>query len=71
MCNFGTGYYEEQFCEIILKDQWLWRKCCEDKEISFKDNSIFGSGGHVNCSAGLNILINFDRRASCLKISLI
>ena len=22
------GYYEEQFCEIILNlDQWFWRKC--------------------------------------------
>ena len=29
LCNFGKGYYEEQFCEIILNfDHWLWRKCC-------------------------------------------
>ena len=28
LCNFGRGYYEEQFCKIILNlDQWLWRKC--------------------------------------------
>ena len=28
LCNFGRGYYEEQFCEIILNlDKWLWRKC--------------------------------------------
>ena len=27
-CNFGTGYYEEQFCEIILNyDQWFRRRC--------------------------------------------
>ena len=27
LCNFGKPYYEEQFCEIILKlDQWLGRK---------------------------------------------
>ena len=24
LCNFGTGYYEEQFCEIILNlGQWF------------------------------------------------
>ena len=24
MCNFGRGYQEEQFCEIILNlDQWF------------------------------------------------
>ena len=29
LCNFGRGYYEEEFCEMILNlDQWLWRKCC-------------------------------------------
>ena len=29
LCNFSRGYYEEQFCEIILNlDQRLWRKCC-------------------------------------------
>ena len=27
LCNFGRGYYEEQFCEIILNlDQWF-RRC--------------------------------------------
>ena len=28
LCNFGKGYYEEQFCEIILNlDQWFRRRC--------------------------------------------
>ena len=28
MCNFGRGYYEEQFCEIILNlSQWFRRRC--------------------------------------------
>ena len=28
LCNFDRGYYEEQFCEIILNlDQWVRRKC--------------------------------------------
>ena len=27
LCNFGIGYHEEQFCEIILiLDQWF-RRC--------------------------------------------
>ena len=26
LCNFGRGYYEEQFCKIILNlDQWFRR----------------------------------------------
>ena len=26
--HFGKGYYEEQFCEIILNlDQWFRRRC--------------------------------------------
>ena len=28
LCNFGRGYYEEQFCEIILNlGQWFRRRC--------------------------------------------
>ena len=28
LCNFGRGYYEKQFCEIILNlVQWLRRRC--------------------------------------------
>ena len=27
LCNFGKGYYEEQFCELILNlDKWF-RRC--------------------------------------------
>ena len=29
MCNFARGYYEEQFCEIILNlGQWIRSRCC-------------------------------------------
>ena len=29
MYNSGRGYYEEQFCEIILNlGQWFRRRCC-------------------------------------------
>ena len=28
LCNFGRGYYEEQFCEIIVNlGQWFRRRC--------------------------------------------
>ena len=34
LCNFGRGYYEEQFCEIILNlDKWFRRG------MSFKEKS--------------------------------
>ena len=28
LCNFGRGYQEEQFCEIILKFGQRFRRCC-------------------------------------------
>ena len=28
LSNFGRGYQEEQFCEIILNLGWLFRKGC-------------------------------------------
>ena len=29
LCNFGRGYYEEQFCELILNlGLWIRRRCC-------------------------------------------
>ena len=29
MCNFARGYYDEQFCEIILNlGQWFRSRCC-------------------------------------------
>ena len=31
LCNFGRGFYEEQFCEIILNlGQWFRRCCLKD-----------------------------------------
>ena len=28
LCKYGRGYYEEQFCEIILNlGQWFRRRC--------------------------------------------
>ena len=29
LCNFGRGYYEQQFCEIILNlGHWFRSRCC-------------------------------------------
>ena len=28
LCNFGRGYQEEQFCEIILSLSQWFRRCC-------------------------------------------
>ena len=29
LCNFGRGYHEEQFCEIILNlDHWFRKRYC-------------------------------------------
>ena len=45
LCNFGRGYQEEQFCEIILNlDLWF-------KDISYLDS----------CSAEPNHLCNFGK----------
>ena len=39
LCNFGRGYYEEQFCEIILNlGQWFRRR-------NLKRFLILSSGG--------------------------
>ena len=51
LCNFGRGYFEEQFFEIILNlDQW-----------SFKDISYLELWQPL-CSAEQNHLCNFGRR---------
>ena len=40
LCNFGRGYQEEQFCEIILNlDKWFRRRCL------LKIFLIWSSGG--------------------------
>ena len=38
MCNFGKGHHEEQFCEIILKLDLWFKRCC------FKIFLIWSSG---------------------------
>ena len=53
LCNFGRGNHEEQFCEIILKMDHWFRRCC------LKD---FLSGAlAASCSVEGNHLYNFGK----------
>ena len=36
LCNFGRGYPEEQFCEIILKLDQLFRRRCHLKDFLYE-----------------------------------
>ena len=54
LCNFGRGYYEEQFCKIILNlDQWFRRRSLKD--ISYLEL------WQPFCSVERNHLSNFGR----------
>ena len=49
-CNFGRGYQEEQFCEIILNlDQWFRRRCRLKISLIWSSGSPFvqQSGGTI------------------------
>ena len=55
LCNFGRGFYEEQFCGIILNlDQWFKR--CHLKIFVYQEL------WQPFCSAEWNHLCNFGRR---------
>ena len=44
--NFSRGYYEEQFCEIILNlGQWFRRRCCLKYFLSGALAAFLFSGG--------------------------
>ena len=53
LCNFGRGYQEEQFCEIILSLSQLFRRCC------LKDSYL--ELWRPSCSREQNHLCNFER----------
>ena len=54
LCDFGRGYYEEQFCEIILNlGQWFRRRC--------RLNISYLELWQPSCSVELNHLCNFER----------
>ena len=65
LCNFGSGYHEEQFCEIILNlDQWFRRRCI------LKIFLIWSSGGHVVQPSGTicAILVEGIMRNNSVKL---
>ena len=81
MCNFGKGYYEEQFCEIILNwvsgsdvvykisylELW-WPSCSVDW------NHLCNIGRRHHEGQPCEIILNLDqwfRRKCCLKVFLI
>ena len=51
VCNFGRGYYEEQFCEIILNlDQWFRRKCLLNIFLIWSSGCPFVQQGKTICA---------------------
>ena len=43
LCNFGRGYYQEQFCEIIL-NLGQWFRGCRLKDLSGDLAALLFSG---------------------------
>ena len=55
LCNFGRGYYEKLFCDIILNlDQWLSRKCNLEIFLIYSPGSLFVQRSKIICA-------NFDK----------
>ena len=65
MCNFGSGYYEEQLCEIILNfDQWFRRKCRLKIFLIWISGSPFVQQSVTICA----ILVVGIMRNNCVKL---
>ena len=57
LCNFCSGYYEEQYCEIILNlGQWFRRRCCL-KDFLYRTEELW----QPSCSVEQKHLCNFER----------
>ena len=80
LCNFGRGYHEEQFCEIILNlDQWIRRRWVL-KKLSYLElwwplwvelNHLCNFGRRHHEEHFCEIILNLDQwfmRKCCLKI---
>ena len=51
LCNFGRGYYEEQFWEIILNlDQWFRRRCLIKIFLIWSSGGPFVQRGRTICA---------------------
>ena len=79
MCNFGRGYHEEQFCEIILNLDLCFRRCHLKDFLSGALATLvfsgaepfmhFGRGhyGELSCEVILNLDQWFRRRCRLKK----
>ena len=59
MCNFGRGYYEEHFCEIILNSGKWFRRRYRLKDFLSRALAalLFGGGNHL-CNLKEGIMVN-------------
>ena len=65
LCNFGRGYYEEQFCEIILNlDQRFRRRCLLKIFLIWSSDGPFVQGSRTICV----ILVEGIMRNNSMKL---
>ena len=58
LCNFRRGYYEEQFCEIILNlGQWFRSRCCLKDFLSGALAAVL-SGGAEAIMGNIHVKLN-------------
>ena len=63
--NFGRGYYEEQFCEIILNlDQWFRRRCLLNLFLIWSSGGPFVQRSRTICA----ILVEGIKRNNSVKL---
>ena len=66
-CNFGIGYYEEKFCEMILNfDQWF-RRCIFKIFLIWSSGDLFVQWSGTICA----ILVEGIKRNNSVKLFLI
>ena len=69
LCNFGRGYYEEQFCEIILNlGQSFRRRCCLKDLLSGALAALLLGGAEPGLASDLQL--SFSIHNSTLGIHL-
>ena len=65
LCNFGRGYYEEQFYEIILNlDQRFRRRCLLKIFLIWSSGGRFVQGSRTICV----ILVEGNMRSNSMKL---
>ena len=65
LCNFGRGYYKEQFCEIILNlDHWLRRRFVLKIFLIWSSGGLFAQQSEIICV----ILVESIKRINSVKL---